>query len=657
MTKDFKTDPEQLNDLRRRLYARDGVQEQIEQHGLEDNKVDVSRNWKTPTHTEQIKTGNTQDLRAGGALGSAAEASIPVHAKDSKSKNKRHYRSFVLIGSLLVFIVVAAFSSFFLFMGGNQISNDNIGIAISGPPLIGGGEILQMQVGVTNQNSVAIESATLIMKYPDGTRAVGNTERNVFEERIPISNIASGEVRNIPVEVSVFGEENAQKEIFATIEYRIQDSNGMFYKESEPLQFRISSSPLVLRIEHTEKVAAGQTSEIKIIARSNASTPINNILVSAEYPNGFDYKSATPRPIFGEDVWRINQLNPEESFEIVISGSILGLTEESFRINFDAGPARSDNQYVVGSILAEANADFTIERPFIDVDVLINGDSSDVVTLPAGRPSIVGIRIANTLDEPVYDMVVEVVPEGSAIDLDSIESESGFYDSNSGTVRWEVANNPTFVEIQPGKDRRVNFSIQQGQTLSASAFDLTVNVYARRVDERSATEQLIGSITKEGKYSSVVLVGSQISYNTAFTNTGPIPPTVGQETTYTTTMVVEAGANDLEDGVVRTSLPVYVTWLGQPQGDGEIVYNDVSKQIEWRVGNIPRETRKEISFPLGILPSVSQIGITPILLNKQELSATDRFTGDPLQAVSAPITTELSTEAGHQRGNGIVQGN
>ena len=357
MSDDFKNDTKQLDDLRRRLYARDGAQEKLEQHGLTDDEIDVSRNWKTPARSEQIKTGNTQDLRSGGAMGETVQER-PV-AKLAKKKKKRHYRSFVLIGSLLIFIVVAAFSSFFLFMGGNQISNDNIGIAVSGPPLIGGGEVMQMQVGVTNQNSVAIESATLIMKYPDGTRAVDNTERNIYEERIPISNIAPGEVRNIPVEVTVFGEENAEKQIFATIEYRIQDSNGMFYKESAPLQFQISSSPLVLRIEHTEKVAAGQVSEIRVIARSNASTPINNILVSAEYPNGFDYKSASPRPIFGENVWRIDQLNPEESYEIIISGSILGLTEESFRINFDAGPARSDNQYVVGSILAETNADFT----------------------------------------------------------------------------------------------------------------------------------------------------------------------------------------------------------------------------------------------------------------------------------------------------------
>ena len=243
---------------------------------------------------------------------------------------------------------------------------------------------------------------------------------------------------------------------------------------------------------------------------------------------------------------------------------------------------------------------------------------------------------------------------GNALDVDSVRSNSGFYDSNTGTIRWEISNNPNFAVIQPGATRNLDFTIEQGSTLSTSAFDLTVNVFARRVAESSATEQLIGTIKKQGKYSSSVLLGSQIGYGGIFTNSGPIPPVVGQTTSYTATIVAEAGANDLEDVVANTSLPIHVTWLEQHQGDGTLIYNNVSKQIEWQVGTIDSNVRKEISFTVSILPSISQLGITPVLVNKQELVAEDRFTGDTLRETAGQITTELSTEAGHPSGNGVV---
>jgi len=65
----------------------------------------------------------------------------------------------------------------------------------------------------------------------------------------------------VPVRVAIFGQEGQEKEIAATIEYRIEGSNGTFYKDSIPLKFRISSTPLVIRVKNIEKVADGQMIE------------------------------------------------------------------------------------------------------------------------------------------------------------------------------------------------------------------------------------------------------------------------------------------------------------------------------------------------------------------------------------------------------------
>jgi hypothetical protein len=120
------------------------------------------------------------------------------------------------------------------------------------------------------------------------------------------------------------------------------------------------------------------------------------------------------------------------------------------------------------------------------------------------------------------------------------------------------------------------------------------------------------------------------------------------------TLVAEAGANDMNNVLVNTSLPVYVNWLDEYDTQGAVVYNTVSKQLEWTVGDITSGQRKQLSFQVSILPSTSQVRDIPTLINRQTLRANDRFTGELLQDSASPVTTELSTEAGFTEGNGRV---
>jgi hypothetical protein len=637
---------EELEALRHKLYARSGAANAVEKRRLTDQPVDVSRNWNLPEQAER----HTQDLRQ----------SITVNTADREEtdtpKPRRRYRAFILVASLLIFIFGVGLSSLYLYFGGNQVSSEQIGFTLSGPFSVGGGEVVDLQVGITNDNDVPIESATLIMKYPPGSRSVGEAPRTLFEERIPIRDIAPGEARVVPVKVAVFGEEQSTQTITASLEYRIAGSGGTFYKDAPELAFSISSSPLLVRLDSVEKVASGQTVDVTMTVISNASSPLENILISAQYPNGFRFESAEPAPVFGDNIWRVDQLLPEQSTTITFTGVVIGLTQESFTINVDAGQAQPNNPFIVGSLLAESSLDFFIERPFIDVVTAIDGNTRGPVVIEQGASSVVTIDVTNTLEESVYDMYVEVIPGGNVLSDRSISANSGFFDSNTGTVRWEVSNNSSFAVVRPGETRSLSFSVNPTAPRATASYDLVVNVYARRVAERSAAEQLVGTALVEAQFSSEVFAGSQAGHNGGiFTDVGPLPPTVGTQTTYTITMVARAGVNDLTDTIMNASLPIHVSWLDAIEGDGEIVYNSVSKQLEWRAGNILAGEQKQVHFQVAITPSSSQIGSAPVLLNAQTLRATDRFTSERLQASGGEVYTELSTEAGFAEDNGVVQ--
>lgn len=625
---------DRLQDMRRRLYARTSAEESVAQAGLTDHPVDVSRNWNVPV--------------------SPSPDELVIEASSEPDKPRRRYRTVILVASLLIFIFGVGLSSIYLYFGGNQISSAQIAVSLNGPLSVGGGEVLDLQVGLANENEVTIESATLILTYPPGTRSVGDVPRSVFEERIPVTDLTPGEVRTVPVRVAVFGEEQSEHMINATLEYRIAGSNGTFYKDADPLSYTISSSPISVRVAHVEKVVSGQTIDVTITVASNASTPQDDLLLVVDTPTGFLFESAQPAPVFGETVWSLDTLEPGGTAQVVLRGMVTGLTEEAFRINLDVGPQQLDNQFLLGSVLSEASADFTIERAFIDVQTTIDDVVNGTAVLAEGRTSQVKIDVTNTLDQTVYDLLVEVIPGGNSLTEESISANSGFFDSNTGTVRWEVANNSTFAEVNPGDSRALSFSVTPASARSTASYDLVVNVYARRVAEVSASEQLLGTSQAAVKFNSAIFTGAQAGRGGVFTDTGVIPPVVGSQTTYTLTMVAEAGVNDISDTVVRTSLPVYVDWLEQTQGDGEVTFNPVSNELEWLPGNISANSRKELSFQVGFTPSVSQVGSSPTLLNQQVFTGIDRFTDARLRATSDSVATELSTEAGYPEENGRV---
>ena len=134
-----------------------------------------------------------------------------------------------------------------------------------------------------------------------------------------------------------------------------------------------------------------------------------------------------------------------------------------------------------------------------------------------------------------------------------------------------------------------------------------------------------------------------------------MPPEVGQTSVYTLSLVAEAGANDMANAIVETSLPLYVEWLDSYEADGDVSYNSVSKKIQWTIGDISSGKRKEFKFDVSILPSISQVETNPVLLNTQTMRANDRFTSALLQDTATPVTTELSTEMGLPKGNGRVK--
>lgn len=649
-----RQDKEHLEQLRERLYARTGSGNKKPRSSLKDEPIAVPTAWDMETTTNSSPGGTTKEQPA---VGEQLNQVNNNQSTMTSSKRRRAFRFKLLLAGIFFFIGAVTLSSLFIFFGGNAISGENIEVDISGPFTIAGGETLRLQLGVTNQNAIPIESATLIIEYPTGTKSADDEERDLFTERIALEQIESGETVNVPVQVKVFGQENNELRVQAAVEYRVRGSNATFFKEAEPLLFKISSSPVVLDVDAPRSLAPDQETDVVINVRSNSITPLRNILVRADFPSGFDFSSSNPQPVAGENVWRIDSIEPEETAKITVRGAFIGSAEEGFSMTIEAGLGSERDQFTLASVLASNQVNFELENAFVDVSLLVNDTRNGVATITNEESSNATIEVRNTLDDTIYDAVVEVRLSGNAVEDSEIQVSNGYYNSNSQTITWDISSVEDLERILPGNTERLSFSIfPDTKELKTPNIVLDASVKARRVSETDVQEEVTGTVQSEIKIESALVLDSKTSYNTTtIQNDGPVPPKVGETTEYTILWELQNGSNSISDAVVSATLPSYVSWSGETSGNGVYSYNPATRQVEWNVGTISAKSTAESAFEVSFTPSASQIDQVPTIVESQRVRAEDAFTRSIIRDTTSALTTQLSRSEGYDTDSGVVR--
>ncbi len=673
-------DSERIDALRKRLYERGTPEVERTKHTLSDTPVDVPHVWNrtpgqhppraaapvdtmpvappprpapapTPTYSTSAPLTQVESPTA-----RPLAAPRPSLATMSPRPTNKRYRLKMIAAGLIFFVLSIMVSIVFMTFGNGGISGENITITATGPFTIGGGEIMPVQVGINNDNQVAIESATLIVEYPRGTLSANEERKELFSERLPLDTIAAGETINVPLRAIVFGEENQEQEIKVSIEYRVAGSNALFFKEAESLRFKISSSPLVVTVDALKKISSGQETELTLTVRSNAQNTISDVLLIAEYPLGFSYSSAEPQPTGGQNQWRIDTLEPEETVSITIKGVVVGQATDEYAINFAVGVPNERDSRTLASIFATAQTQFEIEQPFLDIDMEIAGVINGTAVVKPVERSSVSIEVTNTLQDSIYDIVAEVQLSGNAISDLEVGPPSGFYDSNSKKITWDISSAPELEDLAPGETARLTFAIAPSEAAATSPeINIAVNIKARRVSESQVAETLTGTAKGTMKVATALTLDGFATHNNGvFTDVGPVPPRPEQKTSYTASFSLQNGTNDISGGVMTATLPTYVTWENQTNGAGTFTYDQVKRLVTWNVGKVSANASVFGSFQVSMVPSRSQLGTEPTLVGEQFFTANDLFTGTVVRSKSSPVTTEMSTEVGYNKGNGTV---
>jgi hypothetical protein len=628
-----------LDDIDQRLYRRDlAGRKEKRFDSLSAHKDTVRRVWEPVAQKTQ---------KAGTALA-----------------HPTFFKKFFLFS--VGFAVLAALVVGITFLtGGNTVSNANIDIRVLGNSFAAGGEELPLEISVINKNAASLELADLFIEYERGGDGVSGAGR--ARTIHSLGTVASGKSADKNVFVTLYGEEGSTKNIDFTLQYRISGSNAIFVKEYT-FPVTISSAPVSLTSDAPKTVTPNQNLTYTVKVVSNAKTPLTGMILRVEYPSGFKFVSAVPSPTYLENTFNLGDMAPGAERTVAITGTIYGQDGEDRAFRMSVGSASSNNRNTIGLTYNSLTNVVSLVKPFLAANLLINGSGEQTVAVSSGSNVTVSVVWANNLTSRVTDAEIVVSLAGNAIDLSSITTSRGFYDSLANTIIWNKTSDTTLGSIEPLDRGAVDFSFRvkplfsgTSAPISQPTISLEVAIRGKQPEAGGLVSEISGSEKKKVVVSTDLGFSSALSYFSGpFSNTGPMPPKANQPTTYTVTWTMTNSANALANATAVALLPTYVEWVGVTAPSSEaITYDSTTRTVRWNIGQVPpgagsSTASRTVSYQIRFTPSTSQIGSVPRLVLDSTASARDTFTGETISVTRPAVSTRLDNDAGAPFNSGTV---
>ncbi len=629
-----KMSDEELNNidkLNQKLYQKTGFDGKTTRSGLSDYSQKVKTDWGR-TNTDFL-----------------------VNKADHFLNNSLLIK--VLVGAIIFFILTLLGAGYVIFSKGNIISSDNVNLQVKSPGLIKAGEPARLQFSISNTNKVSLEEAELLVEFPDGTKSPLSLNEDLKRYREVVGEVGSGEVVNKSVQAVFFGQKDTQYEILVTLEYQIPGSNASYVKK-ETATIVIDSAPVSITVKSPDQISAGQTLVMSIEVASNSETVVDNLILKTEIPLGFKVIETSPALTGGDLFWNLGDLKKGDKKVIQIKGVVDGQNGEVKTFRFTAGQGDGSSAEDFNVVLNELIKTVALDRPFVNANTIVNGSSLPGVVIKAGQTVRVDVEWVNNLPVKADNVKIVALISGKTLDTSSIRAGQGFFDSNTNTITWDRTTLPALASLPPGEKDKTSFSFETNKLLGSGGsvlnpqvnLDLTVTAISAG---NSAGKEIITKSSRVIKIESDYQLASQAVYTVGpFVNTGPMPPKVGTNTSYTISWSAINSSNNIEDGKVTAVLPNYVEWLGVTSPTDESVSFDPStKIVTWNLAQVKAGTgiltqARSASFQISFLPSQSQIGQEVDLVNNVKLTGFDTFTETTITQEKGQLTTKLSTDPG-----------
>lgn len=545
----------------------------------------------------------------------------------------------------VISLIIFAGISFWIYRR-QTFSKEILKLEILGPETCQAGQEIEYTVKYKNNGSVRLEELRFIFEYPEGSLLAKDQEKRVIKD---LPDLYPGQEEVLKFRTRIFGKKGEVKVAKASLNYRPKNLKA-FYESKSSFSTKIESVPITFALDFPSKIVSGKETKISLNYFSNLDFPLSDLRVKIEYPQGFEFLKSEPQGI-EKNEWEIKILNQAEGGRIDVFGKISGQIGGQKIFKAQLGIWIRDRFF----ILKETVRGIEIVRPHLAIFQQVNR-FSDYIASP-GELLHYEIFFRNIGEEPFENLFLVSRLEGP-FDFASLRSEFGKVNLADKSILWDWRDIPQLRYLAPGEEGKVEFWINLEEDWQLkSEFDKNFTL-KNQVSLFQVKEEFVTKIN-----SKLEILQAGYFEDEVFGNSGPIPPKVGEKTTYTIVWQVKNYYNDVKNVKVRAILPPGVKLTGKifPENEKEkFTFDSRSREILWDVGDLPAGTgilfpQKSLAFQIEFLPTENQRGLVATLINEASVSGEDQFTLTNLKMSAPGVDTTLPDDPTVNPEQGVVE--
>ncbi len=574
---------------------------------------------------------------------------------------------------ILLFIGVAAVS---WFIWGRQpdFTGENITFDIQAESEITSGKKVTYSVSYGNKEATSLRKAEIELRYPSGFIFEKATpEPTTGDDLFNLSSLDVGEEGTIEVEGYLVGIPESSSTISGTFRYWPANFSSEF-TEGATAQTEILPLDLQVEFDGLDQILVGQKSTYTIVFENKQEEPLRGIAFEPIIPEDFVLESSSP-DLKDEVMWEYEELAVNEEVEIQLDGYFSDAPEDPVPFRVLLKQKGNDDDYF-------EQKELTVETLVVQGDLvsnlIINGSTKDA-TVQWGDALNANISFANNSEADLSEMKVILTVESRYRTSNSGSTSQGaldwqtLVDSNRGaikdvdatdektlrkrTITWTAEDVELLEVLEPDAEGELNLQISLRDLAGASDIIDTPGDVAIVLSAEVVVGQT-GGVKEEVRVASnpirflvntdLVLDAEARYYaeNGEELGNGPLPPVVGEKTTYQVKWVLKNTLHEAQDIIVSADLPDNADWLNEYDiTAGEVEFSSASNTLTWRLNKLPLNvTEAEFVFDIQLTPKTSQIGEVANLTQKITMTATDADTGGKVIQSILPLTTGVDRD-------------
>jgi len=244
--------------------------------------------------------------------------------------------------------------------------------------------------------------------------------------------------------------------------------------------------------------------------------------------------------------------------------------------------------------------------------------------------------------------------EGEAFDFQTIKADLGDYEPGDNSIIFDWRRISNLQYLPPMEEAKVEFWISLKEDFGILKNPALIN----KVFLSQAKEEFTTKINSK-------LVMSQKGYfqDEIFGNSGPLPPTVGADTTYTIMWQAKNYYNEIKNVKVKATLPKQAQLTGKifpEEAADKFAFDSSSREIVWEIGDMGIgqgviTPAPNISFQVKFTPTENQKGQTPEIISQAKITGQDQWTREIIEMTTFAINTALPDDPTITPEQGVVQ--